>query len=197
MDFHPARLATEKAVFRPALPTCFKPGITEMQMAKMTYAEQLKHPNWQRKRLEALNAAEFECNKCGDKESTLHVHHRKYVKGRSAWEYELSELQVLCETCHGVTHDIKDRLAKVMERKFHDIPMDEFAYGLLIGFLMPFHLAEQDEWESAWGISEASLDLGYMLAALGPDDLRDACRQKIADGRLPAGNAYLNLILER
>ena len=32
--FHPARLATEKAVIRPALPTCSKPGMTEVQMDK-------------------------------------------------------------------------------------------------------------------------------------------------------------------
>jgi len=32
MSFHAARLATEKAVFRPALPMCFRPGFTEKQM---------------------------------------------------------------------------------------------------------------------------------------------------------------------
>lgn len=32
-NIDPARLATEKAVFRPALPTSFLPGITEMQMS--------------------------------------------------------------------------------------------------------------------------------------------------------------------
>lgn len=193
--FHAARFATEKAVFRPALPTCPMPGISEMQMTKLTYAEQLKHPNWQRKRLEALNAAEFECTNCGNKEKTLHVHHKKYVRGRSAWEYDLHELQVLCEDCHEATHEVKGKLAEVLGRKFNDIPMDEFAYGLLVGFLGPFHLASADEMESAWRVSQPSVDLGYMLAALGPADLKDAVRRKIAEGRLPA-TGYMKYVLE-
>ena len=52
MNLGAARVAPEKAVFRPALPMSFVPGITEIQMATMTYKEQLQHPNWQRKRLE-------------------------------------------------------------------------------------------------------------------------------------------------
>lgn len=44
----------------------FYPGIAGMQMKKMTYTEQLQHPNWQRKRLEVMEAAEFSCELCGD-----------------------------------------------------------------------------------------------------------------------------------
>jgi len=42
----------------------------------MTYAEKLRDPRWQRRRLEKLDAADFHCESCGDGESTLHVHHR-------------------------------------------------------------------------------------------------------------------------
>lgn len=65
-----------------------------------TYAEKLRHPKWQRKRLEVLEAAGFECQYCGDKDSTLHVHHGYYAKGREPWEYESDSLHVLCEKCH-------------------------------------------------------------------------------------------------
>lgn len=102
MIFHTARLATEKAVIRPALPLCSMPGISEMHMAsKPTYSELLKDPRWQRKRLEILNRDEFRCQACMDSESTLHVHHKHYVKGRLPWEYEEFELVTLCESCHG------------------------------------------------------------------------------------------------
>ena len=100
-----ARVAPEKAAFRPALPSVPYAGFSpERTMAKMTYAEQLKHPNWQRKRLEALESTGFSCENCGDKDTTLHVHHKLYVKGRMAWEYELEELAVLCEPCHESHH---------------------------------------------------------------------------------------------
>ena len=79
----------------------------------MTYREQLLSPFWQRKRLEALSAADFSCQHCYDKEETLHVHHKLYVKGRKAWEYELSELLVLCESCHKEEHEKLDRRSKL------------------------------------------------------------------------------------
>ena len=109
-----ARVAPEKAVIRPALPMSFLPGISEMQMATMTYKEQLQHPNWQRKRLEALESAGFECENCGDKETMLHVHHKRYVKGRKAWEYELTELHVLCAPCHESEHGDQDAIKAIL-----------------------------------------------------------------------------------
>lgn len=108
--FATARVAPEKAVFRPALPLCFQPGITEMRMATMTYREQIRHPNWQRKRLEVMQAADYSCENCGEKERTLNVHHRRYVKGRMVWEYERPDLVCLCEQCHIDEHELKELL---------------------------------------------------------------------------------------
>jgi hypothetical protein len=81
---------------------------------KLSYSEQLKHPNWQRRRLEVMSAARFECANCGDKESMLHVHHKRYIKGRLAWEYSDDELMCLCEGCHGVEHDARDFLETML-----------------------------------------------------------------------------------
>lgn len=126
---HPARLATEKAVFRPALPSCFLPGITEMQMTKLTYAEQIKSPNWQRKRLEVLESANWECESCGAKDITLNVHHKQYVKGRLYWEYERHELECLCEECHKAHHQAQDGLRQLLaEVDTHQ------SFGLVAGF---------------------------------------------------------------
>ena len=72
---------------------------------KLTYKEQLLHTNWQRKRLEMLNAAGWKCVSCEAADQTLHVHHKRYIKGRMAWEYDESELAVLCDGCHRQEHD--------------------------------------------------------------------------------------------
>jgi 5-methylcytosine-specific restriction endonuclease McrA len=80
-------------------------------MSKMTYSEQLKHPKWQKRRLEILDRAGFSCEGCGDKDKTLHVHHKIYHKGAMAWEYEDRELVAFCESCHGEWHYLKDELA--------------------------------------------------------------------------------------
>lgn len=75
---------------------------------KKTYWEKLKDPRWQKKRLEAMQAAEFTCQVCMDQESTLHVHHKQYFKGREPWEYEVAQLSVLCEGCHEYQHKSED-----------------------------------------------------------------------------------------
>lgn len=71
----------------------------------MKYAEQLKHPKWQRRRLEIMSRAGFACEQCGDTESTLHVHHKAYRDGAMAWEYLDEELVCLCEDCHERQHE--------------------------------------------------------------------------------------------
>jgi 5-methylcytosine-specific restriction endonuclease McrA len=38
------------------------------------------------------------------KNQTLHVHHKKYIKGKMPWEYEDSDLISLCNLCHSNLH---------------------------------------------------------------------------------------------
>ena len=85
-------------------------------MAKLTYAEQLLDPRWQRLRLKVLDAAEWECQNCGDANSTLHVHHMFYRKGAAPWEYEIGDLACLCAKCHAAWHDQKSSLEYAIAR---------------------------------------------------------------------------------
>jgi hypothetical protein len=80
----------------------------------MTYSEQLKHPRWQRRRLEVLSANGFQCSSCSTEDVTLHVHHKRYVKGRQVWEYPDAELAVLCENCHEQFHEWKAMLDELL-----------------------------------------------------------------------------------
>lgn len=95
----------------------------------MTYSEQLRHPYWQRKRLEALQAADFACSGCGRKEKTLHVHHKRYVKGRLAWEYSLAELEVLCADCHEDEHVFREKIDAIVRELSQPT-----VFPLLLGF---------------------------------------------------------------
>lgn len=70
-------------------------------MSKKTeYTERLKHPLWQKKRLEIFNRDDFTCQKCGDTEAELQVHHKKYIDGCEPWEYDDSLLITYCVKCH-------------------------------------------------------------------------------------------------
>lgn len=110
---------------------------------KLTYAQQLQHPNWQRRRLEVLNAAGWACQACAATGSTLHVHHKQYFKGRMAWEYADHELAVLCKACHEQEHITEDHLKRLLacippgQSKLHN------ALSLLAGYLSAdFHEVE-------------------------------------------------------
>lgn len=66
----------------------------------MTYSEKLRDPRWQKKRLEILSRDKFTCQICEDNETTLHVHHRVYIKGKEPWGYPDWCLVTLCSNCH-------------------------------------------------------------------------------------------------
>lgn len=67
---------------------------------KQTYAELLKDPRWQKKRLEIMQRDNFMCQHCGATDNELLVHHRVYRKDAKPWEYENDELITLCKRCH-------------------------------------------------------------------------------------------------
>lgn len=98
-------------------------------MTSLTYREQLLHPKWQQRRLSMLEAAGWECANCGASENTLHVHHRQYFKGRAVWEYDDTELVVLCDPCHSNEHVDLDLLKKLLAQ----MPAGQVA-ALLGGF---------------------------------------------------------------
>lgn len=99
----------------------------------MEWKDQYKHPLWQKKRLEVLDASGFKCQCCSDTDTQLHVHHKQYIKGRRIWEYDAHELEVLCEGCHLMAHDYKDALYGMVA----SIPSSEVLHviGLVAGFL--------------------------------------------------------------
>lgn len=74
--------------------------------ARSKYAEAYRDPRWQKKRLEIMERDGFQCCSCGDDSSTLNVHHRYYVPGRTPWEYPAFALTTLCEWCHKWAHEI-------------------------------------------------------------------------------------------
>ncbi len=149
MILRAARLATERRPHHPLAAALPSGGLGEDEMnEKMTYAAQLRHPNWQRRRLEMLSAANWQCQRCRDDSTTLHVHHRRYVKGRMAWEYEDGELLVLCETCHEEEHFGHDALIDAASMAEPGaVQLDQLA-ALIAGFLSegnPFGIEPNDK----------------------------------------------------
>lgn len=68
----------------------------------MSYAEKLKDPRWQKKRLQVFTRDQWSCKWCGQKDKTLHVHHLEYAG--DPWEVDYENLITLCDDCHSVAH---------------------------------------------------------------------------------------------
>lgn len=75
-----------------------------------TYSEKLRDPRWQRKRLEIMERDGFACSHCRNTEVTLNVHHRIYRKNAMPWDYEDEVFITLCEDCHTLAEDVKEKL---------------------------------------------------------------------------------------
>lgn len=67
---------------------------------RAAYAEKLKDPRWQKRRLQILERDHWNCTACNDESSTLHVHHLFYENDKEPWEVEENALTTLCEECH-------------------------------------------------------------------------------------------------
>lgn len=84
-------------------------------MNSKSYAEKLRDPRWVYFRSEFIasrrrEGSSDECDDCGeDTHDSLHVHHRLYRTGREPWEYEFSDLRLLCVDCHDRIHEVERR----------------------------------------------------------------------------------------
>lgn len=121
------------------------------------FFEQYKRPEWQRRRLEVMSAARFQCEECGTAEETLNVHHVHYVKSRKVWEYEDWELVCLCEKCHKSRHDtlanIKPLLGSISTSELLQVWGYVVALGMISGKVEEG--AEVNSFEEAAGIGDA------------------------------------------
>ena len=89
-------------------------------MKQKSYAELLKDPRWQKKRLEIMQRDNFTCQLCGSKEKHLNVHHLYYNGYKAPWEYTNDAMLTVCDECHKFEHDklnkaAIDKVAKIGE----------------------------------------------------------------------------------
>ena len=95
---------------------------------KSWWRSMLKHPSWQKMRLEVMERASFKCEKIGceyilDETNPLNVHHKYYDEENrwlEPWKYPRGSLQCLCEKHHRQIHGIEEEVIED-EAKQHKI----------------------------------------------------------------------------
>lgn len=124
----------------------------------MTYQEKLKDPRWQKKRLEIMERDNWQCQSCYDDESTLHIHHKYYMKC-DPWEYPEDALITLCAGCHEDQKELRpgyeSDLLAMLKRNF----LAGEIYTLTQGFhSMPMcHVPEVVASSIAWALSDEDM----------------------------------------
>jgi len=108
------------------------------------YSEKLRDPRWQKKRLFILERDDWTCQRCSGDESTLVVHHRRYLPNTEPWDYPNDLLVTLCEDCHEGERINWPESEKLLLEVLHTIFFAEDVHGLAIGF---HHLGQSPECE--------------------------------------------------
>lgn len=91
----------------------------------MTYAEKLKDPRWQRKRLEILDLARWRCRECGRTDRQFVVHHVFYIPGREPWDYPDYMLLALCDPCHKTRPETELRVFMNVAQLMYDRTVED------------------------------------------------------------------------
>jgi len=125
----------------------------------MTYADKLRDPRWQRRRLEIFQRDGWRCQFCKATTKTLHVHHREYISGREPWEYADNLLVTACEDCH------EDEHCKEDEEVIGSLPFNSsFDYPAPEGYTVrPWQQECMDDFVSRHTASKGQLR--YLLSA--------------------------------
>lgn len=135
---------------------------------ELSYTDQLKWSQWQRRKLEIFSRDNWTCKQCGATNVILNVHHKEYKKNLKAWEYESELLVTLCKPCHQILHhpetqqstinmlgngipdikEVNDKITTLQEKLKENLPDSEID-DLLKGIDELLHLRASmyDLWE--------------------------------------------------
>ena len=123
------------------------------------YSEKLKDPRWQKKRLLILERDEWTCQICYDSESTLVVHHRKYLPNTEPWDYPNDLLVTLCEDCHELERELRPEYEELLLDVLHDNFFADDLRALAFGFsqLKPLHQTNVVASVYKWALSSPEI----------------------------------------
>lgn len=94
----------------------------------MTYAEKLKNPRWQKRRLYVMERDEWKCRVCGETKETLNVHHLQY--GKEPWDVPDDWLLTVCHRCH--------KYIETLQKNYIRFSPDDFLVFWIDQYIMIF-----------------------------------------------------------
>jgi len=104
-------------------------------MSNLTYAEKLKDPRWQKKRLKVFERDNWRCVYCNDENLTLHIHHERY-EGNNPWDTPDEYLKTVCSPCHEFLEIVKETDPNVSVTVLTKIESEITKGNYLFGFVL-------------------------------------------------------------
>jgi hypothetical protein len=134
-----------------------------------SYSEKLRDPRWQKRRLEFLEKSRWTCRKCHVSTKELHVHHRVYRKGYQPWEYEDTDMSVLCTDCHTRVEDAREQ-CYVLLSNYAEVFDEVGAYLEISGYLKAMVKAPDMATPEGAHFNRGALAAMLSMAAQGSSD---------------------------
>ena len=79
-------------------------SLMDIQINIMSYKDKLKDPRWLEFRKRVYEKDGYRCTICNTKDRPLNAHHRFYEDNKEPWEYNVGNLDTLCNWCHESIH---------------------------------------------------------------------------------------------
>lgn len=144
-------------------------GFLRINPMPKTYAEKLRDPRWQKRRLEVMERDKFTCRACRSKDKTLNVHHTHYRKGADPWDYDDNDLVTVCEECHGLIEERRAIILKATANPRIQIAILHFASVMNCNF-GPYSMAWELVLADIHNLMEYEDEIQADLTAKNPDD---------------------------
>lgn len=108
---------------------------------KEKYQQELQQKEWLELKDEIMKISDYKCEICGIDNQPLNVHHKEYISGRKAWQYNKSLLQCVCIWCHKALHH-----CSICKEKIPDSDKKNKLKVLVNEFGDPTHMECQKKW---------------------------------------------------
>lgn len=151
----------------------------EHHMDKQEWINSFKDPRWQQTRLRIMERDEWACVMCGNKKTTLNIHHSYYNFNDDwyPWEYPDYSLYTLCEHCHEVETCLKKEALKCVSDFFRSLPFLSSDITAIFGVLQDPYVLEF--LKRAGKNKDLEVELIQMGMALVSDERRGKCQNDL------------------
>ncbi len=138
-------------------------------------SEKLKDPRWQKKRLLIMQRDQFKCQRCGNTEENLQVHHLVYEENREPWDIPDENLITYCQS----RHDTETILMKAATKSLFYTLRTKFLAETVADISITFQAMDRESCKRFWQWCKLKLCKAYQEIPEPKETSEEIVRQQI------------------